>query len=171
MHCDEKDNIEMNVDSNIETEENFQNEIMTRYQNKMNIEQSFNSGVNWFYWIAALSFFNSIAFIAGYNWSFIFGLGITQLIDYILYEMFGKISFIAIILDLITAGMFIIVGYFAKRYRKNWIIVIGLILYTLDAFIFIFVADWLSVAFHAWAIYGIFKAISANRKLSEIERA
>jgi len=179
-HKDEKNNDEMNMDESeemqenkykVNNQENLETEIITKYQNKINIEQSFNSGVGWFYWIAGLSIINTIAFVVGYDWSFIFGLGITQLIDYIAYEMMGGISFLAIILDFIIAGIFIIIGYFAKRYRNNWIIVIGLTLYTLDAFIFIFISDWASVAFHAWAIYGIFKAIGANKKLLEIERA
>src|SRR5262245_38242766 len=38
------------------------------------------SGAQWFYWIAALSLVNSVLAIAGQDWRFIIGLGITQLV-------------------------------------------------------------------------------------------
>ena len=45
------------------------------------LAQRVKSSANWFYWIAGLSVVNSIVVHTGSSWSFIAGLGITQLID------------------------------------------------------------------------------------------
>lgn len=39
------------------------------------------TGAKWFYWIAALSMVNSMAAMAGGNFHFIVGLGITSVVD------------------------------------------------------------------------------------------
>src|SRR5438270_4545311 len=50
-------------------------------QQKLKAERQLRSGANWFYWIAGLSLLNTIIFMAGSDWHFVAGLGITQLID------------------------------------------------------------------------------------------
>ncbi len=44
-------------------------------------EAQLKSGASWFYWIAGLSAVNTISALSGSNWRFMFGLGITQIID------------------------------------------------------------------------------------------
>ena len=46
-------------------------------------------GANWFYWIAGLSVVNSIMFIAGANFQFVVGLGVTQIINALALAMNG----------------------------------------------------------------------------------
>ena len=43
------------------------------------LERRVKSGANWFYWIAALSLVNSIIVMANGQWSFILGLGVTEI--------------------------------------------------------------------------------------------
>ena len=52
-------------------------------EGKLKIESKFKSGASWFFWIAGLSIINSIILLAGGQWNFIVGLGVTQIIDVI----------------------------------------------------------------------------------------
>jgi hypothetical protein len=70
----------------------------------------------------------------------------------------------AIAINFILAGIFVVLGYIARQGR-NWVIIIGVVLYALDTIIFVFLQDWISIAFHGFAIYSFIKATKANNKL------
>ena len=53
----------------------------SRWAEAEGLRAQMQSGARWFYWIAGLSLINSIAAVSGSNWSFLAGLGITQLIS------------------------------------------------------------------------------------------
>src|SRR5215207_8255302 len=72
-------------------------------------------GANWFYWIAGLSVVNSLIFLFGGNLSFFAGLGVTQIIDQIVFQLspgegLGIIKVIGFAFDLIVAGVFLLCG-------------------------------------------------------------
>jgi thiosulfate reductase/polysulfide reductase chain A len=46
----------------------------------MAVEQRLKGAASWFYWIAALSLINSIIVMAGGNWHFIIGMGVTTVV-------------------------------------------------------------------------------------------
>ena len=56
-------------------------------EENLKVQGQFKSGADWFFWIAGLSIINSIILLAGGQWSFIVGLGITQIIDTIGLEI------------------------------------------------------------------------------------
>lgn len=130
------------------------------------------SSANWFYWIAGLSLINTLVILFGGNMSFIVGLGITQFIDIIAYyisqDAGNIITIIAFVLDLIIAGIFVLFGYFSNKGYK-WSFFIGMVLYGLDGLIFIFLKDFLSLAFHGYAIYCIYRGLKAIKTLKEIQ--
>jgi hypothetical protein len=136
------------------------------------------NGANWYYWIAGLSVVNSaIQFFEG-QWSFIVGLGVTQVIDGIsaaVAEEAGgstamAIRGVALVLDLCVAGLFVLFGWLANH-RKGWAFAIGMVLYAADALIFVLVQDWLSIGFHGFALFGLFGGYAALKKLRELERS
>jgi hypothetical protein len=60
-------------------------------------------------------------------------------------------------------------GYLSLQ-KKNWAFIAGMILYFIDALIFLMVPDYLSIGFHAYALYRIFvgfKACIQFNKLNE----
>ncbi len=125
-------------------------------------------GANWFYWIAGLSVVNSIAALAGVGGAFVIGLGITQIIDGIVLE-FGedagiKAKVIAFAFDLMIAAVVVLFGYLAKR-RLRWAFVVGMILYALDGLLFLLVMDVFGLAFHAFALIGIYGGLKACGRL------
>jgi len=122
------------------------------------------SGANWFYWIAGLSLVNSIAAFSGSDWRFILGLGITQVIDAFGHGIDGAGKFVALVLDLVAAGVLVLFGVFGSK-GQLWAFVVGMVLFALDGVIFLLMQDWLGVAFHAFVLYCLFRGFQGCRAL------
>ena len=135
------------------------------------------NGVNWFFWIAGLSIINSILYFVGSSFTFVIGLGATQFVDGIVTAIANRYTsggftffhLIGFIVDLLVAGIFILFGYLGKK-RLRWAIIIGMILYTLDAIIFIWVGAWLSVAFHGLGLWGLWQGLRSLNGLVLLEK-
>ncbi len=129
------------------------------------------SGANWFFWIAALSLINSVVLLANGRWSFLAGLGITQIIDGIAMgiadEAGGTATIIAFVLDLMVAGVFVVIGLFARKHH-TWAFILGMCLYALDAVIFLLAQVWFGLAFHAFVLYSLFRGLSANNRYKQL---
>jgi hypothetical protein len=123
------------------------------------------SGASWFYWVAALSLVNSIVAFTGSDWRFLLGLGITQLIDAVASEVSGGGRIIALVLDLVVAGIFVLFGVFAHK-RHTWAFVTGMVLFALDGVIFGLAGDWLGVGFHVFVLFRLFMGFKACRELN-----
>jgi hypothetical protein len=123
------------------------------------------SGASWYYWIAALSLINSIAALSGSSWGFIVGLGITQVVD-AFGEGFGAGGkVVALALNLVVAGIFVLFGVFAHK-RHAWAFIVGMVLFGLDGVIFVLVQDWLGVGFHVFVLFMLFRGMQAGRSLN-----
>ncbi|MDT7540639.1 MAG: hypothetical protein QOE33_543 [Acidobacteriota bacterium] len=131
-----------------------------------------NSGANWFFWIAGLSLINSIVSLSKGSWSFLAGLGITQIFDGLANglsdELGGGATAVALILDLLVAACFVALGMLARR-AMLWAFVVGMVIYALDGVLLAFFQVWLSVAFHAFALYSIYRGFNATRKLAALK--
>ncbi|HEY8561689.1 MAG TPA: hypothetical protein VIL74_15040 [Pyrinomonadaceae bacterium] len=131
-------------------------------------------GANWFYWIAALSVVNSLIFHFGGNMSFFAGLGVTQLADAMVFQLspdegLGILKIIGFAFDLIVAGIFLLCGLWANR-LQSWAFLVGMILYLLDGLLLLVIGVYLPgillpAAFHAFALFMIFRGFSAARQL------
>src|SRR5437867_3953001 len=99
-------------------------------------EGQLKSGASWFYWIAGLSLVNSVVAFTGSGWSFILGLGITQVIDVFGQSLESGGKLVMLILDVVAAGVFILFGVFAHK-RHTWAFVVGMLLYALDGLIYL----------------------------------
>jgi hypothetical protein len=114
----------------------------------------------WFYWIAGLSLINSAVVIFGGSFHFVVGLGITSVVD-ALTKQAGSAG---IVLDLIingfVAGLFVLFGSCASKTQK-WAFIVGLGLYALDGLLLLMARDILSVAFHAYALFCIYRGLAA----------
>ena len=129
------------------------------------------SGVSWLYWIAALSLVNSVATLVGANFHFFIGLGITDVIDAFGMGFGNGGKVMAFVLDLVAAGILVILGVFANKYH-GWAALVGIALLALDAVIVALAAlasgegsIWISFGFHVWAIVMIFRGYQASRAL------
>jgi hypothetical protein len=136
------------------------------------LEQRLLSGANWFYWIAALSLINSVIILANGSWSFIVGLGVTQIVDGIAQGIAAEaasgataIKAVAFAVDCCVAGVVALFAFMAGR-RQSWAFIVGMVLYALDGLLFLLFGDFLSVGFHAFALFGIFGGYRALREMN-----
>ncbi len=70
-------------------------------------------------------------------------------------------------MDFVAIGMFILFGYFAVR-RHNWSFILGMIVFALDGLILLLAQDWISIAFHVFVLYCLFRGFQANRALKAL---
>lgn len=138
------------------------------------LEQSVGSGASWFYWIGALSLVNSIMNYTNSDWSFPVGLGVTQLVDaFALSAKNTTASVLAASIDAIIAGIFCAFGYFSRN--MHWLFILGMVLYGIDGIILGVVTamvgkpDLVSIGFHVFAIYCIFRGFQAAKQLSAMD--
>jgi hypothetical protein len=145
---------------------------------KYNLERQLKSSAGWFYWIAALSMINWIASVFKIGYSFVVGLGATQLVDGIAQAMIEDLgsdyatmlTVISFIATLAIAGVYALFGYFGNK-RANWAFVIGIALYVLDAGLFVWVQDWMPLIFHGLALFYLFRGPGIIKKLRALEES
>lgn len=144
-------------------------------QKKIFLDQKIKTGLNWFYWIGAMSILNSIIAATGSSVTFVIGLGITQFIDGFMRAMAddlgGDGSFVRVIgwvIDIAIAGIFIILGILSKK-RIRWLIITGMVIYAFDALLMILFKDILGMVFHGLAIVGIWGALKNMKQLQQLE--
>ncbi|MHC4266212.1 MAG: hypothetical protein ACYSUK_09800 [Planctomycetota bacterium] len=140
-------------------------------EEKIKLENQFKAGANWFFWIAGLSLVNSAVLLAGSNWGFVIGLGITQFIDAIGLAIAEEVGIagkiIAFIFDIVAAGIFVLFGAFARK-KHSWAFIVGMILYALDGLLFLLVMDILSIGFHVFALFCILNGLKSLQKLEQL---
>ena len=129
--------------------------------------QLVRSGANWFIWIAGLSLVNSLLFVTGSHWSFFLGLAATQVSD-----EFGKVIItgttgvaVALAIDVVIAAIFVGLGLMSRN-GALWSFIVGMVLLVLDALLLVWVQDWAAVAFHALALFFVFRGFQAARQLA-----
>src|SRR6267378_2783135 len=127
------------------------------------------SGANWLIWIAGLSLVNTVLFVAGSNWAFFLGLGATQFSDAFGKEIItgttGEV--LALIVDVVIAAIFVGLGLMSRN-GALWSFIVGMVLIVLDALLLVWVQDWAAVAFHALALFFVFRGFQAARQLAAL---
>lgn len=129
-----------------------------------------STGGGWFYWIGGASILNSVLNAVGTQWGLAVGLGVTYLIDG-LAEAFSntvRTPIYAFVIDIAVAGVFLLIGRAARRGNLGWYAV-GTVLYLVDGLLFVLVRDFLGIAVHAIAIYGLVTGWRAARALKQFE--
>ena len=145
---------------------------------KARSEKQVRGGASWFYWIAGLSMVNSLLMWLGGGINFLIGLAVTQMIDGFIYAVGAElgvesnviIGLIALALDAVAAGVFVVFGYFARKKHK-WSFVAGMVLYALDGVVFLMFGQIASFAFHVLGLIGLYTGIKGLRQLKEVEKS
>jgi hypothetical protein len=144
--------------------------------NNADLQNQVKSGANWFYWIAGLSLVNALILLMNGAWSFILGLGVTQIISAVAdtisadTESYSAIKTGAFFVNFLIMAIFALIGYFANK-EMAWIFVIGIVLYTLDAFVWLALGDYVAFGFHGFALFFIVRGLMATVKLHKIQPA
>ena len=118
------------------------------------------NGAKWFYWVAGLSLVNSAIVIFGGSIHFVVGLGITSVVDAAAKHLGSTGTVLDLVINGFVAGVFALFGRFALKSQK-WAFITGMALYAADALLLLVARDVLSVAFHAYALYAIYRGLAA----------
>jgi hypothetical protein len=87
-------------------------------EQKLRAEQLVKSGAGWFLAIAGLSIVNSALTLSGAHFSFIFGLGITQVVDAVGQQGGRTGSTLGLVVNAFIAGVFVLFWNFARKGEK-----------------------------------------------------
>jgi hypothetical protein len=127
-------------------------------------------GASWFLTIAVLSGVNALLQIFDAKIRFIFGLGITELVDAIAHRGGQNGIIVMIAVD----GLFIVLLILCSRWAKagsQGAFLGGMIAYALDGVLLLLFSMWLDAAVHAYALFMIWQGYSASRELARMQTA
>jgi len=136
------------------------------------LTQRYKSGANWFYWIAGLTLVTSFLSFSGTDWRFLISLGTTQVIDALAAELSdeggGAPKIIAIVLDVILAGVFVVFGVLANK-KLLWAYILGMTIFVLDGVVSLVVEDWIGAFAHVVVLVFMVPGFLAGRELVDLE--
>ena len=137
------------------------------------LAQRYKSGANWFYWIAGLTIITSLITFFGGGIRFLISLGLTQFIDgmaaALAPQLGGAVQVVALLLDLVVTGIFVLFGYLAKK-KLLWAYVAGMVVFLMDGLLALAFQDWVSVIAHAVVLFWLFRGFQAGRELVSLEK-
>jgi hypothetical protein len=134
------------------------------------IIQRMRRGAGWFRTIAFLSGANALLQFLNTNVRFIFGLGITQLVDAAAHGTGQTGPFIVIVVDGLFVTMLILCSRWARTGSQGAFLG-GMIAYALDGVLLLMFSMWLEAAVHAYALWMIWHGYAAARELTQMQQA
>ncbi len=141
------------------------------------LKQAGNIGANWFYWIAGLSLVNTTMVHGGGDLHFIVGLSVTAIVDGIAKgvgqqrpDLANVAMGIAVVFSVCVAAVVFLFGWFSRK-RLLWVFGIGMGLYLLDGLNYLLFEDYLSAAFHGYALWAMSRGFKAYRQMAQLEAA
>jgi len=137
---------------------------------RVRAEQIVKSGAGWFIWIAALSLINSLVTIFNGNFHFILGLGVTEIVDAFAHGAGPAAAIPGLIINLFVGGVFVLFWQFGRK-GQTWAFIVGMVLYGLDGVLLLLFRDILSVAFHAYALFMLYRGLTGISMLRKCEQA
>jgi hypothetical protein len=129
-----------------------------------NADPIVQSAARWFWWVAGLSLVNAVMSFSGNDTNFVLGLAMTTLAS----VAFADNLPVAAALIVLTVGFYFFIGLHAQKSRL-WAFFTGIAVYVLDAAIYAKFEDWMSVGFHALAIFYIWKGVTRVRQLNHAQ--
>ena len=100
---------------------------------------------------------------------FIVGLGVTQIVDAVAGQVGGAGLAVGLVINVIVAAACVAFGVLGNQ-RKGWAIWMGMTLYALDGLLLLLFQDWLSVAFHGYALFRIYQGMGALKELEALDQ-
>lgn len=162
-------------DNEVTTDAPEVNPEQAAMQHLAELLQTGDSGANWFFWIAGLSLVNTAIIHFGGNVQFVVGLGLTLFVDAIATEIVREqpqsqmiATIVAVSFSAFCSIIACLFGWLSKK-RIIPLFALGMAVYFLDGLVFLLVQDWLSLAFHGYALFCMWGGLTAYRKFNQIE--
>ena len=144
------------------------------YAQHTELTQRYRNGSTWFYWIAGLTIATSIITFFGGGWRFLISLGTTQIIDAaadaVASGSGGVPKVVALVLDLLVTGTFVVFGVLAGK-RYLWAYILGMVVFLLDGLVSLVIQDWIGVIAHAVVLFFMLRGFQAGRELESLEQS
>jgi hypothetical protein len=141
------------------------------------LTQQAQNGAKNFYWIAGLSFINSIITAVGGEFYLVMGMASTLFVDYLAVgmaqeapEMAIVFKAIALVVSLVISGITVLFGFLAMK-GKSWAYIVGMVFYGFDTLIMLALQDWKGVLVHLFFLYALFTGLRALGQLKKLEPA
>ena len=127
-------------------------------------------GAGWFMTIGLLSGLNAL--LEGFDAKirFIFGLGITQVVDAIARRSGQSGMIMMVVVDGLFIALLILCSRWARAGSEGAFLG-GMIAYALDGVLLLLFSMWLEAAVHAYALWRIWDGYSASRELGRMQLA
>jgi hypothetical protein len=138
-------------------------------EQKARVLQALKGCASWFVMIAALSMVNSILAMSGASVRFIFGLGLSQIVDALAHQAGSPGYVLDLIINGIIAGVFVLFWNFARKGQK-WAWYVGMAVYVVDGVLLLLFKDYLAIAFHAYALYRMSSGLKLLPILERLDR-
>jgi hypothetical protein len=145
------------------------------FQRIIGLDTKIRSGINWFFWIGGLSLINTFGNMLGSDFVFFIGLGMTQFVAGFMAALARELPkagnliwVIGFAISAGIAGVFSLFGVFGRKHYRTPVI-IGMVLYTLDAVLLLLFEDILSCGFHVLALIGIWNGLKAMAELEKLK--
>lgn len=126
-------------------------------------EQAMKSAASWFTWIGGLSVINSALTSSEKQFSFTFGLGVSQIGDAFMASDSPGMHTLGFFISFGFSGLFILFGWLARHWEPAFLI--GIVIYGLDSILFVLAQDWVGFGFHAFAAILIIVGYRTYRRL------
>jgi hypothetical protein len=138
-------------------------------EQKTRVLQALKGSASWFLMIAGLSLLNSILALSGARIRFIFGLGITQIVDSLAHQVGSTGYVLDLVINGIIAGVLVLFWNFARQGQK-WAWYLGMAIYAVDGVLLLLFKDYLAIAFHAYALYRMSSGLKLLPILDRLNR-
>jgi hypothetical protein len=127
-------------------------------------------GATWLFLIAGLSLVNTVLAVSGSDWTFLGGLGITAIASLVAVKIGTTTSqVIALIINLWAAGLFVSLGWFARKGQK-WAFITGMVVYAVDGVLVLLVQAWLMLLFHGFVFFRLYQGFSSCNELHAFDK-
>jgi hypothetical protein len=123
---------------------------------RLRLEAVGKACASWFLWLAGLSMVNSVLALSGAGLQFLFGLGLTQIVDEYAHQAGNSGIVLDLIINGFIAGVFVLFWYFGKQGHK-WAFIVGMGLYGIDGLLLLVGHAFLDAAFHLWVLYRLYQ--------------
>lgn len=138
-------------------------------EQKFRVLRALKGSASWFLMIAGLSVVNSILAMTGTSVRFIFGLGLSQIVDALAHQAGSPGYLLDLIINGIIAGVFVLFWNFARKGQK-WAWYLGMAVYAVDGLLLLLFKDYLAIAFHAYALYRMSSGLKLLPILERLEQ-
>jgi hypothetical protein len=137
---------------------------------QMRLEAVGKACASWFLWVAGLSMVNSVLAASGAGLHFLFGLGITSIVDAVAQHAGTTGIVLNLVINAFIAGVFLLFWYFGKQ-GHPWAFLVGMGLYVIDGVILLLITDYLGAAFHLWVLYRLYQGYTTLSRFMAAQQA